>query len=136
MSTSELVPLYIAMVKPGLHERAQGITHKPIYRISWPKRTIRLFGKWRMPNTKKGSANYIRVSEQRIKLPPDAEKQWRLAKRDTEVQEVAIFIDTHLTDARACLILAAQVSNDWFEFYRGCSSWRKLGLCKAIVHDQ
>ena len=136
MSTLDLVPLNIIEVKPGLHERAEGITRKPIYHISWPKRTIRLFGRWRIPATKKGSAKYIRIPEHRLRLPPDAEKQWRLAKKDTAVREVAAFLGTHQIDTRVYVILTARIENDWFELYRGSSSWRKLGLYAAVVRDE
>lgn len=130
-----VIPLQITEVKPGFQERAERLTRKTIYRISWPKKTIRLFGKWEIPNPKRSSANYIRVPEKNVKIPPDAEKHWRSAEKDTQVQDMAVFLGTNLSDAQVCMILAARVANGWFELYREKSSWRKLGLYASGLRD-
>jgi len=131
-----LVPLSIIEIKPGLHERAEGITHKPVYRLSWPKKPIRLFGRWRVPGTETGSGNYIKTPVEKLNILPEANRRYRLIKNTDEVQEITAFIDTQLTGTRINAILAARIAADWFELYRWNSSWRQLGLSGVSVRDE
>jgi len=127
------IPLEIAEVKPGLHERAEGIARKPVYRISWSKKPLSLLGIWRVPGTDRGSGTYIKTSVRQVNIPPDANKQYRLTKKDAEIQEVAVFLSTQCTETHTDVILAARIADDWFELYRWHASWRELGPSPATV---
>ena len=127
------IPLEITEVRPGLHERAEGIERKPVYRISWPKKPLSLLGIWRVPGTKKGSGNYTKRPVQQVNIPPEADKQYRLTKKDDGVQEVAVFLSTRCTETHSNVILAARTGDDWFELYRWRASWRELGSPRASV---
>lgn len=127
------IPLEIAEVKPGLHERAEGIARKPVYRISWSKKPLSLLGIWRVPGTEKGSGNYTKMSVQQVNIPPEADKQYRLTKKDAEIQEVAAFLSTQCTETHTQVILAARTGDDWFELYRWRASWRELGSSRTAV---
>ncbi|RLC72118.1 MAG: hypothetical protein DRI26_03675 [Chloroflexi bacterium] len=120
-------------MKPGLHERAEGIAHKPVYRISWPKKPKSLFGIWRVPGTEKGSGNYTKRLLRQVNIPPEANKQYRLTKKDAGVQEVAVFLSTQCTETHTEAILAARAGDDWFELYRWHVSWREVGSPRAAV---
>ena len=127
------IPLEIAEVKPGLHERAEGIAHKPVYRISWPKKPKSLLGMWGVPGTEKGSGNYTKRPVQQVNIPPEADKQYRLTKKDDGVQEVAVFLSTRCTETHTQAILAARAGDGWFELYRWRASWKELGSPRAAV---
>jgi len=136
MRTLDLIPLSVTEVQPGLHERAEGITNIPVYRLSWPRKPVQLW-KWRMPGTEKGSGNYIKKPVEKLNLPPEAGEQYQLRKSDTTTKtlEIAAFLETQLTGTHINVILAARIANEWFELYRWNSSWKQLGCSEARVSE-
>jgi len=71
----------------------------------------------------------------KLKVPPEVDKQCRLLRNDTKVQEVITFIGTQLTGTHINVILAARIADDWFELYRWNSSWKQLGFSAVTVRD-
>ena len=71
--------LDIEKVPAGLHEKAEAIT-QPVYRISWDRKPIRLLGRWLLPVRERGSGKFIRVSPERIRIPPEARQQYEMAR--------------------------------------------------------
>ncbi len=128
-----VTPLEVTEVKPGLHESAEGITTRPIYRISWPKQPARLLGLLSLPHTNGGSGRFIEISPQRINMPSEASRRYNIAHSTAEVDKSAVFLSTVLADSHLDLILVVRVADQWLELYRWHASWIELGLSRLEI---
>ena len=125
--------LEVTEVRPGLHENAEGITARPIYRISWHKQPLGLLGLWPLPCPNGGSGRFVKISPQRINMPPEGSRRYDTVHNATEVDECAVFLSTQLADSHLNLILAVRIQDQWLELYRWSSSWAKLGLSRLEI---
>ena len=66
----------IARVKPGLHEIAEGIRLRPIYRISWHKKPADLFIGWGLLRKKIWSDKFVKMDIDRLILPPQIDSKY------------------------------------------------------------
>jgi hypothetical protein len=126
--------LDIDEISAGLHEKAEAII-RPVYRISWHRRPVRLFGRWPLPGTDKGSGNFVKVSPDRIKMPPEALRRYELAVNGNQTEEAAAFIDTKFQNSNIGVILAVEKAGHWLELDRWRGSWRELGLSRLDICD-
>jgi len=126
-------PLEVTEVKAGLHESAEGITARPIYHISWPEKSTGLLGLQSLTRTNGGSGRFVKISPQRINMPPEGSRRYDTVHSATEVDECAVFLSTQLADSHLNLILAVRTQDQWLELYRWSSSWAKLGLSRLEI---
>lgn len=124
--------LEVDEVKPGLHETAEGIKVRPIYRIRWHCLPFYLFGLWPLPGTGKGTGRFIKVAHDRIKMPPEAGRR-KVAADSRETDEIAVFLSTRLADSHLEAILATRIAGLWLELYRWNASWIELGLSRLDI---
>jgi len=122
--------LWVDEVKPGLHEAAEGITGRPVYRLSWYKKLGLLSGFRHIPVNGNGkcSGRFLKLSPESITMPEDAAEKYREAARYTD--ETAVFMSTRLGDSRVQIVLASRSRDHWRELYRGTATWRELGISR------
>jgi len=125
--------LEVTEVTPGMHERAEGITARPIYRISWRRHPLRLLGMFTLPLTNRGSGRFVKIPPQKVNMPPEAQRRYEMAQNFAEIDESAIFLGTQLADSHLNLILAARIRNQWLELYRWNASWAGLGITRLDI---
>jgi hypothetical protein len=128
-------PLEVTEVEPGLHEKAEGIIIRPIYRISWRKQPLRLLGVLSLPRTDGGSGRFIKISPQRINMPPEASRRYGASRSVAEVDESAAFLSTALADSHLHVMLAVRVADRWLELYRWHASWAELGISRLDIRS-
>jgi hypothetical protein len=126
------LPLEIKEVKPGLHELAEGIRLRPIYRISWSSRPVVLFNRWTLGKEKK-SGKFVRLSPDMIIEPPEVEFRYSAEKYKQEIEGKAVFLSTRFTDTSLTAIFAIRTGGSWLELYRWHSSWSELALSRMDV---
>jgi hypothetical protein len=124
--------LDIDKVSAGLHEKAEAIT-QPVYRISWNRKPIRLFGRWSLPGRERSSGKFVRVSPDRIKVPLEAVHRYEMARNRGFVDEIAAFIDTRLRNSNVGVILAVKNGGSWRELYRWHGPWKDIGLSRLDI---
>jgi hypothetical protein len=129
----DVKPLQVAEVEPGLHEKAEGITMRPIYLLSWRKEPTRLFGRWSVPNTERVSEKFIKLPVAQINIPRDTAQRYKTISTIAEVDESAVFLSTRLADSDLSLILAVRIMNQWLKLYQWRTSWTKLGISRPEV---
>ncbi len=125
--------LEVTEVKPGMHEDAEGITARPIYRISWRRQAQRLLGLLTLPLGNRGSARFVKISPQRINMPPEARRRLEVAQSLGKFDEGAVFLSTQLADSHLHLVLAVRVQDQWLELYRWHSSWARLEITRLDI---
>jgi len=125
--------LEVTEVEPGLHEIAEGITLRPIYRLSWAKEPVRLFGLWSIFPKGRGDGRFIKLAPQGVNLPAEAKRRQELSQGMAAVDEMAVFLSTRLRDSHLEAILAARVKGEWLELYRWNTSWVRLGLSRLAI---
>ncbi len=125
--------LEVTEVKPGMHEDSEGITVRPIYRISWRRQPLRLPGVLTLPLGNGSSGRFVRISLQRINVPPEARRRLEIAQSLAELDESAVFLSTQLADSHLNLVLAVRIQDQWLEVYRWSSSWTKLGISRLDI---
>ena len=125
--------LWVVEVKPGLHEAAEGITGRPVYRLSWHKKPGLLSGFWPIPGNGngKGSGRFLKLSPESITMPEEAAEKYREAARHAD--ETAVFMSTRLGDSRVQIVLASRSRERWLELYRGTATWRELGISRFDI---
>jgi len=128
-----VTPLDVTEVKLGLHESAEGITARPIYHISGPKKSTRLQGLLSLPHTDGGSGRFVKISSQRINMPSEANRLYDVAHSSAELDGSAVFLSTRLADSHLRTMLAIRVAEQWLELYRWSTSWSELGLSRLEV---
>jgi len=125
-------PLRVAEVPAGLHEKAEGITRHPIYRISW-ERPRRFLGAWRLPGIGRHAGTYVKLDAERLRLPPEAARGFWEAAAAPHIEETAVFLDTRLGGARIELVLAARAHDRWSALHRWTDTWRHTGLSRHEI---
>ncbi len=129
----DVSPLEVTEVKPGMHEGAEGVTARPVYRVSWRRHPLRLLGVFNLPLANGSSGRFVKIPVQRINMPPEARRRLDAAHRLGGVDESAVFLSTQLADSHLSLILAVRVPDQWLELYRWSSSWAKLGISRLDI---
>jgi hypothetical protein len=115
----QVYPLRVTEVASGFHERAEGIRHRPVYRLTWsPSGTRRHTGK------------YVRLAPERLRLTGEAARRYQEALASPATQETAVFLSTRLGGARIELVLAARRDGAWSVLYRWADTWRGLGISR------
>jgi hypothetical protein len=91
MSCISMRPVTVTEAKPGLRERAEGLTAQPIYRISWEGRPIRLLRWFPLASTSAQGARFLKVSPRRVRMPGECGECYALAQNSRQTEEVAFF---------------------------------------------
>jgi hypothetical protein len=125
--------LEVTAVKPRLHEIAEGISIRPIYRLRWAKQPVRLYGLLPIPHTDMGEGRFVKPPLDGIRLPLEANRWFKLSKIIVEIDKMAVFLSTQFRDSHLDVILAARVAGQWLELYRWNPSWTELGLSRLAV---
>ncbi len=126
-------PLEVTEVEPGQHEKAEGISARPICVVSWARQAVRLPWLGDIPDTEKGRGKYVKLSPERINIPPEVAEQYRQVYSVVQVQEGAVFLSTKLADSSLGLILAIRTGGRWLELYRWNASWTGIGLSRLDI---
>ncbi len=124
--------LKVSEVRAGLHEIAEGITARPIYRVSWDKPSPCWPGILSLRLRHEGAGKFVRLSPERVTMPPEASQRLEAA-RGLGIDEAAVFLDTRLADSHLDLVLAVRRQGQWLELYRWNSSWDGLGISRLDV---
>ena len=122
--------LKVLQVKPGLHESAEDIACRPVYRIALERRPSRVRAalSWVFRST----VRYVKLPPELVVLSPKAASCYAMARSMPETQEIAVFLDTELADHRLRAMLAVHVGDRWYSLHRWSTSWKGLGLSR---HD-
>jgi hypothetical protein len=126
-------PVTVTEAKPGLRERAEGLTAQPIYRISWEGRPIRPLRWFPLASTSTQAARFLKVSPRRVRMPGECRECYALAQNSRQTEEVAIFLDTRFTSSRVSAMLATRLADQWFELCRWHTSWTGIGLSRLDI---
>jgi hypothetical protein len=127
------IPLEVTEVKPGLHERAEGIENRPVYRLCWPRLPRRTLGPLPLPVGTTRCGAYIKLSPERINLSDEAVLRRRQASAHALTDETAVFLRTRLGNTRLELILANRYHSRWSVIHRWTDTWRGLGISRMDV---
>ena len=84
-------PVTVTEAKPGLRERAEGLTAQPIYRISWEGRPLRLLRWFPLASTSTQAARFLKISPKRVRMPGECRECYALAQNSRQTEEVAFF---------------------------------------------
>ena len=125
-------PLEVTEVMPGLHEKAEGIKTRPVYRLCWPRPGRRAIGRIRLSGGT-CSGNYVKLSPERIALDEEAARRYRDAAATPATEETAVFLRTELGGSRLELVLASRTSEAWSALHHWTDSWRGLGISRVDV---
>lgn len=123
--------LEVTEVKPGLHEKAEGIHRRPLYRLCWPRPSRPALGPLRRLVGPTCSGMYVKLSPERISLDDEAARRFRDASADPATDETTVFLRTQLGNSRLELILASRHDEEWSALHRWTDSWRGLGISRA-----
>jgi hypothetical protein len=132
IESSYRLPLEIKEVKVGLHETAEGITLRPIYRITWGRKTMARF-KWLRLGSKNKSEKFIKLPLYLILEPQEAGFGYTSRIFPPDMEEKAVFLSTRLTDTSLTVISAMRTGEGWFELNRWQTSWSELGLSRTDI---
>jgi hypothetical protein len=124
--------LEIKEVKAGLHEIAEGILLRPIYRISWPGKPRNPSG-WLALSGKKHSEKYVKLPYHQVVAPPRAFSGYCQDGDRQRVEERGAFLSTHLTDTSLNVVFAVRIGRAWMELSQWRTSWSELGLSRLDV---
>ena len=122
-------------VKRGMHERAEGITNRTIYRISrngHSGHTRRLFGLWPADGGS-GSGKFVKLSPDEAIMPEEAVRLYREAAANRPPDETAVFLNTRLADFDIEAVMAVRYSERWAELYHWRTSWEDLGISRTEI---
>jgi hypothetical protein len=122
--------LKVLQVRPGLHEAAEDIACRPVYRIALERQPSRVRAalSWLFRST----VRCVKLPPERVVLSPEAASCYATARSMPETQEIAVFLDTELVDHRLRAMLAVHVGDRWYSLHRWSTSWKGLGLSR---HD-
>jgi len=129
---STVHPIDIKEVRAGLHEMAEGIKLRPIYRISWHRKPIDLFG-WRIPNKKNMSGKFVKLPPGSITMPRDVALKYSEGAFRHGIEERAIFLSTCLSDASLKAIFAIRAGGSWLDVYHWRGSWLDLAFSRLDI---
>ena len=116
----------IEAVRPGLHEKAEGINSDTVWRISGKDSAERRLG-ISLGRIFGGSDNYVKLPAEDLGLPQEAIQ--RIAESSLP-DETALFLSTRLCNARVDSVLAVRYGKQWREVYRWRPSWEELGISR------
>lgn len=133
ISCVSMRPVTVTEAKPGLRERAEGLTAQPIYRISWEGRPIRLLRWFPLASTSTQAARFLKISPKRVRMPGECRECYALAQNSRQTEEVAFFLDTRFTSSRVSAMLAIRLADQWFELCRWHTSWAGIGLSRLDI---
>ena len=126
-------PLDVEEIKPGLHERAEGIENRTVYRLCWPRTSRHTLGPLPLPGGAVCSGTYIKLSPERINLSDEAALRYQQASAHASTDETAVFLRTQLGSARLELILASRQRGHWSVIHRWTDTWRGLGISRMDI---
>jgi len=114
-------PLRVTELSQGLHEQAEGIKDRFVYRLSWRR-------------TGRGShtGTYVKLSPEHVRLTPEASRIYDEARAASQVEETAVFLSTRFGGSRIELVLAAREDVHWSALHEWSDTWRRAGLSR---HD-
>ena len=130
--TAPVHPIEIKEVRAGLHETAECIKLRPIYRISWHKSPIDLFG-WRFLGKKIRSGKFVKLPPDSIKIPREVALKCSKGALKQGIEERAVFLNTCLSDASLEAIFAIRIGGSWLDMYHWRGSWSDLSLSRLDI---
>jgi hypothetical protein len=133
ISCVSMRPVTVTEAKPGLRERAEGLTAQPIYRISWEGRPIRPLRWFSLASTSAQAARFLKVPPRRVRMPRECRECYALAQNSQQTEEIASFLDTRFTSSRISAMLAIRLADRWFELCRWHTSWAGIGLSRLDI---
>jgi hypothetical protein len=126
-------PLEVSEVKPGLHEKAEGIENRPVYRLCWPRTSRPSLGPVRLPAPATCSGTYVKLSPTRVNLADEAARRYHEAAADPVIEETSVFLRTRLGGSRIDLVLAGRNDGRWSALHRWSDTWRGLGISRLDI---
>ena len=122
----------IKEVRAGLHEMAECIMLRPIYRVSWHRKPLDLFG-WRFLGKKIRSGKFVKLPPDSITMPHEVALKYGEGVFKQGIEEIAVFMSTSLTDTSLKAIFAIRAGGSWLDLYHWRSSWSDLSLSRLDI---
>lgn len=123
--------LKVVQVRPGLHEAAEDIACRPIYRVAPEKRRSRV--RAALPWLFRSSMRCVKLPAERTAMPPEAARCCVEVEGIPEREETAVFLDTELMDHHLRAMLAVRIAGRWYSLHRWTASWKGLGLSRRDI---
>ena len=122
----------VAETEAGLHEIAEGITIRPIYKISWGRKQAGIL-KWWPFSKKVRTGKFVKSPIHDLVLPQEVGSRYGRGDKRKGINERAVFLSTCLKDSSLTAIFAIHTAESWVMLHHWRTSWTQLGLCRLSV---